>query len=193
MPDIMGAKSTKCCRHTLLRRHVTRFGLVLCLMLAPHTAEAIEEYGWKGKSNAHGGLVQFGYLRDPLSPEFNPELSEGEWVTIRCDGFDGRASIEIGTDYQAPTNENSRSLETHRMIFDVGGDTFERSGPLAEGGLYPGSPIALLERGDPLLETIMRGYSMDVYVGAESDRAPDLTVALSGTREIFTRHLSNCL
>lgn len=146
----------------------------------------VDETFWKGVSNDHGGIVTYGYHLRPGEADFSFEMTESEWLEVRCDGFDGRATIRFGA------NIADDDSDEHSVIFDVDGVKYTRTGPLDEGGLFPGSPIATLNRGDELLEALMAGSNLQVHVGMEK-KFPLLDLSLTGTRQQFSEHLANCV
>ncbi|WP_157959724.1 hypothetical protein [Devosia submarina] len=165
-------------------KHTTMLGaFMVCILL---TSAALAQTGWSGESNESGGIVSYGYLLGPEDQDFDPEMAENETFSVRCDGFDGRLSIAFAG------NVDPADGHKHNVIFEIDRDRFERSGPIEEGGLYPGAPIALLKRGDPLIEAMMAGYSLRLHVGTERP-LPVMEIMLTGTREVFTRHLQACL
>ena len=170
-------------RTNWVTRNATPAAFVLAALA---TSEASARTGWAGTSNASGGIANYGYQLRPGDRGFDPEMAENQAMNVRCDGFDGRVSISIGADV------DPADADKHNVIFEIGSDRFERRGPIEEGGLFTGAPIAQLSRGDPMLEAMMAGYSMRVHVGTERP-TPVMDVSLSGTRDVFTRHLRACL
>ena len=156
------------------------------ILSAAGVSSAFARTGWAGVSNASGGIANYGYQLRPRDPGFDPEMAENENLSVRCYGFDSKVSISFAG------NVDPADAGKHNVIFEIGSDRFERRGPIEEGGLFPGAPIALLSPGDPMLEAMMAGYSMRVHVGTER-AMPVMDISLSGTRDVFTRHLRACL
>ena len=149
-------------------------------------AQASQGLTWKGRSNASGGVVDYGYQLTPEDPGFDFEMAESESLQIRCDGFDGRLTIAFAANVH-PDDERK-----HNVIFEMGYDRFERSGPLDEGGLFPGAPIATMEKGDPVIAALVRSRSIRVHVGTLRVE-PLLDLPLTDAHDLFREHLRACL
>lgn len=154
--------------------------LALTLATAPIAAHAAD-YTWQGRSNAHGGVVLY------ASSE-----PEAELISLRCDGFDGRVTFAM--EVEPAEGETSDSpLAGHLSVLAVDGKRHVFYGPLKNDGMFPGTPIAHIERGHEVLEALMAGRELQVFHVHPDATKPSFTASLKGTRAVFTEHLALCL
>ena len=133
-------------------------GAVLAVVaLATVQGAYAAERSWKGQSNDHGGRVLYGYFVD--RPEsLDPEIAESMPLTITCNGFDGNLIVLIPDDH--PTFDVGSKLQ-----FVVDHSVLEYGAGLSYiGGDFTAVPIVELQKGDPLIEALMRGRSTNVFL-----------------------------
>jgi hypothetical protein len=134
---------------------------------------------WRGWSNSHGGVVEFG------THPGGSDYQETEKVTITCYALDN--SIRLVIEYETPKSFGVGD----KIYFHVDdSEPVYANAELAFFGLWGAMPSAWIS--PSLLRALMQGTNLDIKLKGQPDETY-YELHLTGTQYLFSRHLRACL
>ena len=156
----------------------SRIPFVLVVLIFSATmASANTDSVWHGASNNKGGKVE--YSLPPSSLEYDESVE----IRIRCNGYDGLASLEfIGGGL-----ENFSAGE--ELVITIDGERHTYVSDAHYWGLVGKFPAIMLQKGDRLFEAMMSGQKG--FASMRYNRFSSFS--LQNTRQVISSHLKLCL